>query len=90
VVGPPSSVAIAPDESLAVVTAATTVDPADPKKTVPDNKVSVIDLKASPPAVVATVEAGAGAAGVAINGAGNLALVANRSDGRRARSFDIR
>ena len=31
VVGPPSSVAVAPDESFAIVTAATKVDPADPK-----------------------------------------------------------
>ena len=81
VVGPPSSVAVAPDESFALVTAATKIDPADPKKTANDNKVSVIDLKASPPAVVATVEAGAGAAGVAINRAANLALVANRAEG---------
>jgi DNA-binding beta-propeller fold protein YncE len=81
VVGPPSSVAVAPDESFALVTAATKVDPADPKKTANDNKVSVIDLKASPPAVVATIESGAGAAGVAINRAGNLALVANRAEG---------
>jgi len=81
VVGPPSSVAVTPDESLALVTAATKLDPADPKKTVPDNKVSVIDLKASPPAVVSTIEAGAGAAGIAVNRAGNLVLVANRSEG---------
>ena len=81
VVGPPSSVAVAHDESIALVTAATKIDPSDPKKVVPDNKVSVIDLKASPPAVAATVEAGAGAAGVAINRAGNLALVANRNEG---------
>jgi len=81
VVGPPSSVAVAPDESFALVSAATKLDPADPKKTVPDNKVTVIDLKASPPAIVATVEAGLGAAGVAINPAGNLALVANRAEG---------
>ena len=81
VVGPPSSVAVAPDKSFALVTAATKIDPADPKKTANDNKVSVIDLKASPPAVVATIEAGAGAAGVAINRAANLALVANRAEG---------
>jgi DNA-binding beta-propeller fold protein YncE len=81
VVGPPSSVAVARDESFAIVTAATKIDPADPKKNAPDNKVTVIDLKASPPVVLATVEAGEGAAGVAINPAGNLALVANRSEG---------
>lgn len=81
VVGPPSSVAVARDESFALVTAATKVDPNDAKKVAPDNKVSVIDLKSSPPAVLAVVEAGAGAAGLAINPAGNLALVANRSEG---------
>jgi DNA-binding beta-propeller fold protein YncE len=81
VVGPPSSVAIAPDESIALVANSIKVDPADPKKTVPDNRLSVIDLKATPPAVSATIEVGAGAAGVAINPAGTLALVANRSEG---------
>ncbi len=80
-VGPPSSVAVSRDESLALVTAATKLDPNDKTKTVPDNKVSIIDLKANPPALVSTVEAGAGAAGVAINPAGTLALVANRSEG---------
>ena len=81
VVGPPLSVAVAPDESIALVTAAMKVDPADATKTVPDNKVSVIDLKAKPPAVIATLEAGLGAAGVSFNRAGNLVLVANRSEG---------
>jgi DNA-binding beta-propeller fold protein YncE len=81
VVGPPSSVAISPDGAFALVSAATKLDPADPKKVVPDNRLSVIDLKASPPAVTATVEAGSGAAGVAINPTGTLALVANRAEG---------
>ena len=81
VVGPPSSVAIARDESLALVTAATKVDPGDPKKLVPDDKLTVIDLKASPPKVLAQQQAGKGAAGVSINRAGTLALVANRAEG---------
>jgi DNA-binding beta-propeller fold protein YncE len=81
VVGPPQSVAVSRDESFALVTGAFKVDPADPKKAVPDNKLSVIDLKAKPPAVIATLEAGLGAAGVSINRAGTLALVANRSEG---------
>lgn len=79
VVGPPVSVAISPDESIALVTAATRKDPADPAKTVPDNRVSVIDLKAMK--VIQTLEAGAGASGVSINRAGTLALVANRGEG---------
>jgi DNA-binding beta-propeller fold protein YncE len=81
VVGPPLSVAIAPDQSLALVTASMKIDPADPTKAIPDDRVSVIDLKASPPAVIATLRAGAGASGVSINGEGNLALVSNRSAG---------
>jgi DNA-binding beta-propeller fold protein YncE len=81
VVGPPQSVAIAPNGSIALVTAAMKIDTADPTKTIPDDKVTVIDLKHSPPVVIATLEAGAGASGVSINPAGTLALVANRSEG---------
>ena len=81
VVGPPLSVAVTPDESLAIVTASNKVDPADPKKQTPNNQVSVIDIKANPPKVLATLEAGKGAAGVSINRAGTLALVSNLVDG---------
>jgi len=81
VVGPPQSVAISADESIALVTSAMKHDPADAKKLVPDNRVTVIDLKATPPVAIGTAQAGAGAAGVTINRAGNLALVANRSEG---------
>ena len=81
VVGPPTSVAVAPDESIALVTSSTKIDPNDAAKTVPDNRVSVIDLKATPPTVLATLEAGRGAAGVSINRQGTLALVANRAEG---------
>ena len=80
-VGPPSSVAVAKDESFALVTAATKLDPADPKKVIGHNIVSVLDLKASPPKVIATHETGAGASGVDINREGTLALVANRLEG---------
>ena len=81
VVGPPSSVAIAPDESFALVTSGFKIDPANPKNAIPDDKLSVIDLKSSPPAVIGTLQAGMGASGVSINRAGTLALVANRSEG---------
>src|SRR5260370_20053830 len=81
VVGPPLSVAVARDESFALVTGASKIDPDDPKKTVAEDKLTVIDLKASPPKVSAQLQAGQGAAGVSINRAGTLALVANRSEG---------
>jgi DNA-binding beta-propeller fold protein YncE len=81
VAGPPLSVAITPDESLALVTASQKVDPADPTKQTADSRVSVIDLKASPPRVIVTLEAGKGAAGISINRQGTLALVSNMVDG---------
>ena len=81
VVGPPTSGAISPDGSIAIVSAAMKNDPGDRNKLTPDNRVTVIDLTASPPRPIVTLEAGLGAAGVAINSAGTLALVANRSEG---------
>lgn len=81
VIGPPASVAVTPDQSLALVTAARRVPAEAPTTLVPDDLLSVIDLRASPPRVIATLHAGAGASGVSINPAGTLALVANRSAG---------
>jgi len=80
-VGPPQSVAIAGDESFALITAATKLDPNDKKKVVPHNIVSVVDLKSKPPEVIQTVEAGVGATNVAINKDQTLALVTNRGEG---------
>jgi hypothetical protein len=54
---------------------------ADPTKTLPDDKVTVIDLQASPPNVVATSQVGSGPSGVSINRTGTLALVADRNEG---------
>src|SRR5215469_15822217 len=81
VVGPPQNVAITPDEAIALVSANMKLDPADTQKLVPDDRISVIDLKANPPAVMQTVEAGTSPAGISINRDGTLALVANRGDG---------
>ena len=81
VVGVPQSVAVAKDESYALVTGAMKIDPADPKKWVPDDKLSVIDLKANPPVVTQTLQAGLGATGVSISPSGTLVLVANRAEG---------
>src|SRR5438876_1104308 len=81
VVGPPFSVAVAPDESLALVTANEKLDPADPTKRIPNNTMSVVDLKVNPPRIIATLETGKAPAGVSINRQGTLALVANRAEG---------
>src|SRR5260221_9435346 len=82
VVGPPSSVAIARDESFALVTGAFKIDPADPKKTVPDDKLTVIDLKASPPKVSAQLQAGRGPPGGACKRAGKRSLGAHPAGGK--------
>lgn len=81
VVGPPLSVAITPDERLALVTANQRPDPNDPTKLIAGNALTVIDLSATPPRVVATLPTGSGPAGLSINRAGTLALVANRNEG---------
>ena len=81
VVGPPNSVAVTPDERFALVSSAERTDPADPGRTIPDNRLSVIDLRADPPRVTQTIEVGAGPSGVSLNRAGTLALVANRMAG---------
>jgi len=73
VVGPPLNVTIAPDESLALVTSAMKINPDDPTKQIPDDRLSVIDLQVTLPRVIATLRAGKGPAGV--NRQGNLADV---------------
>jgi len=81
VFGPPVNLAISPDESLALVANSLNwVQEAGAWKGVPADDVFVIDLKSNPPALIATVKVGKQPSGMAINRAGNLALVANRAD----------
>jgi hypothetical protein len=79
--GAPLSIALTPDESLVLVTASEKANPNDPTKRAPNNQVSVVDVKANPPRVIATLEAGRGAGGISINRQGTLALVSNLVDG---------
>jgi DNA-binding beta-propeller fold protein YncE len=79
--GPPVNLAITPDERLAIV--ANSVDWVQDGanwKPAPDTKLYVLDLKASPPSLVGTIQIGKQPSGLAINPAGTLALVANRND----------
>ena len=81
VVGPPVNLAITPDQKLALVANSLDwVKDGESWKGVPDNKLYVIDLTASPPQAIATLEIGKQPSGMAINRAGTLALVANRAD----------
>ena len=79
--GPPVNLAITPDERLALV--ANSVDwiqDGTSWKPQPDTKLYVFNLKTSPPSQIGTVEVGKQPSGLAINRAGNLALVTNRAD----------
>ena len=81
VFGPPTNLAITPDGSLALVANSMSwVQEGSGWKPVPDTKLYVIDLKATPPAHIATVEVGKQPSGLAINRTGDLALVTNRAD----------
>jgi len=76
VVGPPGTVAVSPGSRLAIVTAGQ-ISGSDGAP-IPGDIVSVIDISVpQAPRLVQTLHAGTGAAGVAVNAAGTLALVAN-------------
>ena len=79
--GPPTNLAITPDENLALVANSMNwVKDGAAWKPVPDNQLYVIDLTASPPRLIDTVKVGKQPSGMSINRAGNLALIANRND----------
>lgn len=79
--GPPVNLAITPDQGLAIVANSMSWQQDGAAwKPAPDNKLYVIDLAASPPALIDTVTVGRQPSGLSINRAGNLALIANRAD----------
>ncbi len=81
VVGPPTNLAITPDGKLALVANSLDFVQGDNGwKSQPDDKLFIVDLAASPPAVLGTVTVGKQPSGLAINRAGTLALVANRAE----------
>src|SRR5947209_12211946 len=81
IVGPPVNVDIDPTGSVALVADSVDVTKdGDALKQVPDDKVYVIDLKASPPKLAATVTVGKQPSGLSISPSGKMALVANRGD----------
>jgi DNA-binding beta-propeller fold protein YncE len=82
VVGPPTNLAIAPDNSIALVAdSMTVVDDNGARKMVPTDKLWVIDLKANPPALAQTVTLGKQPSGLSFSPKGDMALVCNRADG---------
>ena len=79
--GPPTNLAITPDQTLALVANSMEWQQEGAAwKSGFDNKVYVIDLTTNPPALIDTVAVGKQPSGMSINRAGNLALVTNRAD----------
>jgi DNA-binding beta-propeller fold protein YncE len=82
IIGPPTNLAITPKGDVALVANSVNGVEKDGKwDVVSDDRVFVVDLKASPPAVIATLHAGKRASGMAISADGTMALIANRDDG---------
>jgi DNA-binding beta-propeller fold protein YncE len=81
IVGPPVNLDIDPSGSVALVAdSVDIVKDGDALKQVPDNKLYVIDLKANPPKLAATLTVGKQPSGLSISPDGKMALVANRGD----------
>jgi DNA-binding beta-propeller fold protein YncE len=81
VVGPPVNLDIDPSGSVALVAnSVDVVKDGDALKQVPDNKIFVIDLKANPPKLAATITGGKQPSGLNFSPSGKMALVANRGD----------
>ena len=81
IVGPPPNAAISPNGEIALVANSVTQTKDGEKwKPVPDNKVYIFDLKATPPKQIGTVEVGKQPSGLDISKKGDLALVTNRAD----------
>jgi len=81
IVGPPVNLAIAPDNSIALVAdSMTVVDDNGSRKQVPTDKLFVIDLKSQPPKPVQTLTLGKQPSGLSFSPDGKIALVCNRGE----------
>ncbi|WP_246775257.1 lactonase family protein [Bradyrhizobium diazoefficiens] len=81
VVGPPVNVAIDPSGTMALVAdSVDVVKDGEALKQVLDNKIYVVDLRADPPKLAATLTGGKQPSGLSFSPDGKMALVANRGD----------
>lgn len=79
--GPPTNLAITPDNRLALVAnSVNSVADGAGWKDVPDNEIFLIDVLGNPPKLIGTITVGRQPSGMAIDRGGNFALVADRAD----------
>jgi DNA-binding beta-propeller fold protein YncE len=83
IVGPPTNLAITPDQHLALIASALKSEKmADGSwKAVPSDELHVVDLTARPIKLIQTIKVGSQPSGLSIDRTGKMALVANR-DGK--------
>ena len=83
IVGPPTNLAVTPDQRLALVASALKSEKGldGAWKAVPSDELHVVDLTARPPKLIRTIKVGSQPSGLSIDPTGRLALVANR-DGK--------
>lgn len=80
VAGPPTNLQISPDGKVGLVASSLVNQPkGDAFTAVPDDKLHVLDLSATPPRLVETLPVGRMPSGLAMNREGTLLLVANRA-----------
>ena len=82
IVGPPTNIAITPDQKLALVANALHSVKSDDGagwKAAPADELHIVDLSQRPLKLVKTIKTGAQPSGIAINREGTMALVANRA-----------
>lgn len=84
IIGPPTNIAVTPDQKLALIASAVKSVQADDGKSwksVPSDELHVVDLSARPPKLIKTLKVGSQPSGLSIDRSGRMALVANR-DGK--------
>jgi DNA-binding beta-propeller fold protein YncE len=80
-IGPPVNLAFTPDGTLALIAdSMDVVREGNALKNIPDNKLYVVDMTASPPKHINTVVVGKQPSGLDISPDGKLALIAHRAD----------
>lgn len=80
-IGPPVSVAVAPNQQVALVTGAMKVNPDNPDEQIPDTVLSVVRLMPGDPEIIQQIALGQQPSGVEISRDGTRVLVANRAEG---------